>query len=153
MTPIWKNIYDQLPSFRKQDKSFCWKWTNDSLLGRSVVWISNFGRRVPGLIFTRNSTECFGRSGPLSSWPTTLSLRPRLTTAATHDLLELNALMMSVELDASTTDKRVLRSNGKIPTSRDHYLLSIEAYLEMIPSLRPYGGISALRSANFSYCY
>lgn len=57
-----------------------------------------------------------------------LSLRPRLTTAATHELHELVALMGSVDLDGAETDTRVLRSNGKPPTSRDHYIISFQAY-------------------------
>ena len=55
-----------------------------------------------------------------------LSLRPRLTAIATQELMELSALMASVQLNESVNDQRVLRSNNKTPTSRDHYLISFQ---------------------------
>ena len=53
---------------------------------------------------------------------------PRQTYVATRELLELTALMPSVELSVSANDTRVLRSNNKTPTSRDHYLVFFQAY-------------------------
>ena len=57
-----------------------------------------------------------------------LSLRPRLTNTASSELSELTALMSSVELDPSSNDARVLRSNNRPPTSKDHYLASFQEF-------------------------
>ena len=57
-----------------------------------------------------------------------LSLQPRLTHVAASELLELTALMPSVELNVSTNDTRLSRSSNKPPTSKDHYLVSFQAY-------------------------
>jgi hypothetical protein len=38
--------------------------------------------------------------------------------------------MASVELNTELMDKRVLRCNGKVPTSRDNYFLSFKDCLD-----------------------
>lgn len=110
ITPIWKDIYDQLPSFRNETKVFI----GNGLM--TAFWLDLwFG----SITLPTCSPPCFRIH---------LNRTPRLTTAATRDLLELSAPMASVQLDCSTNDRRVLRSNGKVPTSRDHYLISFQAF-------------------------
>jgi len=63
----------------------------------------------------------------LSAQVPILSLRPRLTNAAATELFELQSMMASIQLNPQVMDKRVLRKNGKIPTSKDHYLISFDS--------------------------
>jgi len=55
-----------------------------------------------------------------------LTLRSWLTHAAAAELLELQSLMSSVQLNSEVMDIRFLRKNGKILTSKDHYLVSFD---------------------------
>ena len=125
LTPIWKDIYNLLPSFRKETKV---------LLGNGLMtafWVDLwFGSDTlvdmfPAL-FSHTLRPNASVARVFSITTLQLSLRPRLTAAAAQELMELSALMASVQLNESVNDQRVLRSNNKTPTSRDHYLISFQ---------------------------
>ncbi|KAF8685954.1 hypothetical protein HU200_043879 [Digitaria exilis] len=59
-----------------------------------------------------------------------LTLRPHLTNAATRELLELHALVSPALSTEESPDIRVLRHNGKVPTSKDHYILSFGSLMD-----------------------
>lgn len=63
----------------------------------------------------------------LSTVELQLSLCPRLSHVASQELLELQSLVSAVVLDENSTDLRVLRHNGKVPSSREHYLLAFSS--------------------------
>ncbi|KAG2607040.1 hypothetical protein PVAP13_4NG189933 [Panicum virgatum] len=92
MTPIWKDIYDLLPSFRKETKV---------LLGNGLMtafWVDlwfgpdTLADMFPAL-FSHTLRPNASVARVFSITTLQLSLRPRLTAAAAQELMELSALM------------------------------------------------------------
>jgi len=127
MTPIWRDIYALLPSFRSETKV---------LLGNgqmTAFWMDLwFGSQTLAEMFPALFLHTLRPNASVARVLTVpslqLSLRPRLTYAASSELSELIPLMSSVNLNLSSSDTRVLRSNNKAPTSKDHYLASFQEY-------------------------
>ena len=126
ITPIWKDIYTLLPSFREETKVIVGNgrmtaFWNDLWWGAETL--ANF---FPAL-FSHTLCPNASVARVLSSQVPLLALRPRLTHVAEAELLELQSLMASVHLNPEAMDRRVLRKNGKVPTPRDHYLISFDS--------------------------
>lgn len=56
-----------------------------------------------------------------------LSLQPRLSNAASMELLELQALVSPTQLNEDAPDSRVFRHNLKPLSTKEHYMLSFDA--------------------------
>jgi len=105
MTPIWKDIYAQLPSFRNETKV---------ILGNgrmTAFWLDlwfgslTLAEMFPAL-FSHTLHPNASVARVLSVPDLQLSLRPRLTHVATCELLELTALMPSVEQNMAAHDTK-----------------------------------------------
>jgi len=125
MTPIWKDIYDLLPSLRKETKVFLGNGLTTAFWVDLWFGSDTLATMLPAL-FSHTLRPNASVAQVFSTAALQLSVRPRLTAVAAQELTELSALMASVQLNETIDDRRVLRSNGKTPTSKDHYLISFQ---------------------------
>ena len=108
MTPIWKDFYAKLPSFRDETKV---------ILGNgrmTAFWLDLwFGTQTLAVMFSALFSHTLRPNASvahvLSTPDLPLYLQPRLTHAAASEFQELTALMPSVELNVSTNDTRLSR--------------------------------------------
>ncbi|KAF8700167.1 hypothetical protein HU200_034538 [Digitaria exilis] len=114
MTPIWKDIYALLPSFRDETKV---------LLGNGKMtsfWLDLWCGSLPlantfPALFSHVTRPNTSVAWVLSTPELLLSLRSRPTGAARRELLELQALVSPTMLDNDVSDARIFRHNQKPP--------------------------------------
>lgn len=112
ITPIWKDIYALLPSFRAETLVFIGngKMTSSWL----DLWCGShpLATTFPAL-FSHVTRPNASVARVLSSQDLQLPLRPRFTNAARRELLELQALVSPTHLDGDASDVRVFHHNPK----------------------------------------
>ncbi|KAL6644549.1 hypothetical protein ACP70R_016157 [Stipagrostis hirtigluma subsp. patula] len=124
-TPIWRDIYKNLDSFRDATKviigngamtSF-WKdlWYGEQTLALSFPYL-----------FTHTTRPNISVQKVFAGGALFLALRPRLTAVAEQELGKLLDLMSLVELHNDIHDYRTLRGNSKPPSTSSLYLLSFQ---------------------------
>lgn len=126
ITPIWKDIYALLPSFQAETLVFIGNGKMTSFW--LDLWCNShpLATTFPAL-FSHVTRPNASVARVLSSQDLQLSLRPRLSNAASRELLELQALVSPTHLDGDVSDVRGFRHSQKPPSTKEHYMLSFSA--------------------------